>query len=158
MTRKIFADSAFLLGLMADDDQHKSKSTDILEHLQNNHLISDINDFHISNYIIVEVIHGLIDKHTSIRQIKEKYDDLKQCHVFPIEPKHIDEAFSKILMLYCYNQSKNRPMGIVDALSVIAMGYEDIPYIISFDGHFDIVPLIKRIGDKDVIDHDILRH
>jgi len=157
MTRKLFADTAFLIGLMSDNDSYNLESKNIFEYLRSSHLISDITDLYISDHIIIEVIHQLIRKRIPMRQIKEKYENLNQFHVFHIEAGHIDEAINTKLTPFCHNQSRERPMGIVDALSLVAMDYENIPYIISFDGHFDKVPLIVRIKDIDSINHSILR-
>jgi predicted nucleic acid-binding protein len=153
MTRKIFADTGFLVGLIADKDKYNVESVRIFEHLQLKHLISDVTDLYISDHIIIEVIHQLIRLHIPIGQIKEEYKKLNRCNVFRIAPEHVDEAFSTKLTPFCHNQSKERPMGIVDALSLVAMDYERITYIISYDGHFHKIPLIIRIKDIDSINH-----
>jgi len=159
MTQNFFADSDFLTGLMVDGDSRSQKSKEIFGYLQENDLISDINDFHVSNYIIMEVAHNLQGKHVPFRQVKEDYDKLMQCHVFHIKPKHINEAFSTKLTPFCNHRSGNPPIGIVDATSLVIMDMKRIGHIISFDEGFDKLPdrFFNRINDNGIIDQKILR-
>lgn len=158
MTLNFFADSDFLTGLMVDNDSRSSKSKDIFAYLLNNELIANMNDFHISNYIVMEVVNNLQGKHVSFRQTKENYDKLMRCHVFHIRPKNIDEAISTKLAPYCNHRSNNPPIGIVDATSLIVMDKMRINYLISFDEGFDKLPdkFLNRVMDNSVIDRKIL--
>ncbi|MGD0954336.1 MAG: PIN domain-containing protein [Methanotrichaceae archaeon] len=158
MIRNFFADSDFLTGLMVDRDSRSQKSNEIFEHLKESSLISDISNFHVSNYIIMEVVQNLIGKHMPFAQVRENYDNLTQCHVFQIKPKHIEEAFNTKLAPFCNHHTGNSPIGIVDATSLVVMDKSRINHIISFDEGFDKLPakLFTRINDNDVIDQRIL--
>ena len=137
MIRNFFADSDFLTGLMADHDSCNQKSKEIFECLEKNSLISEVSSFHVSNYVIMEVVHNLIGKHMPFAQVKQNYDDLTQCHVFQIKPKDIDEAFKTKLAPFCNHNTGNPPIGIVDATSLVAMDKTRVSHIISFDEGFD---------------------
>jgi hypothetical protein len=159
MTRKFFADSDFLTGLMVRRDSRNGESNVIFKYLQEKGLISDLNDLYVSNYIIMEVTHNLFKKHeVPFRDVKRNYDNLMDCHVFHIKPKQIEEAFSTKLAPFCNHRSGNPPIVITDATSLVVLDLLRIGYFISFEGGFDTLPgrLFSRIYNKDIIDQKIL--
>lgn len=159
MTKNFFADSDFLTGLMVTRDSRAQKSIDIFKYLQKKDIISDVYDFHISNYIIMEVAHNLLGKNVPFSEVKKHYDKMMECNVFHIKPKEIKEAFNTKLMPFCNHRTGNPPIGIVDATSLVVMDKKRINYIISFDEGFDKLPgkLFSRISDNSIIDQKILR-
>ena len=160
MTRNFFADSDFLTGLLVRRDSRHTLSKNIYRYLQTNELISDLSDFHISNYIIMEVLHNLQGKKIPFATIIEIYDRLKECHVFHVKPKEIQLAIDTKLAPYCNHRTHEPPpIGIVDATSLIVMDKTRIGSIISFDDGFDKLPdIFIRIKDTYVIDQRILSY
>jgi predicted nucleic acid-binding protein len=157
MTRKLFADSGFFIALMADEDDYKQDSHDIFNHLKEEHLISDLKDLHITNYILMEVLHGLADKQISFNKLMEGYEKLKQCHLYNIKLKHIDEAINIKLFRQRNRRSDRAPIGFVDATSLVIMDEQRINCIISFDSDFDKIPdFYTRIYNNDIIDQRVL--
>lgn len=157
MTQKFFVDSDFLTGLFAVGDSRHESAQNIFDYLLEKELISEFQDFHLSNYIIMEVLHNLKGKNIPLNQINDKYQTLKQCNVFHIKIKEIDQAFREKLLPFCNHRTQNPPIGIVDATSLVVMDKKRIGSIISFDEHFDILPdLFIRITNKEVIDQRIL--
>jgi predicted nucleic acid-binding protein len=135
MTRKLFADSGFFIGLFADSDDYSPKSKEIFQHLKGTHLISDLNELYISNYIIMEAIHGLTKKGLKYPQLVDASEKLKLCHVRNIRPNHIDEAIRNKLQFRNHKNDKSL-IGFVDATSLVMMDKLNIDCIISFDSHF----------------------
>lgn len=156
MTVTFFADSSFLTGLMSDEDDYSQDANDLFEYIKENRLVSSISDFQISNYIIVEVIHNLIDQHVKISDIKRHYEELKGCKTFHVKPRDIDYAFTNKLAHFCNHRTQEPRIGIVDATSLVVMEKKRINYIISFDGDFKDLPLVSQISDKEGVDEKIL--
>lgn len=159
MTRHFFADSDFLTGFFAEGDNRCDSAHSIFEYLEENNLISELYDLHISNYIIMEVLHNLKGKNIPFNQITEIYEELKQCNVFHIKIKEIDQAFREKLSPFCNHRTQNPPIGIVDATSLVVMDKKRIGAIISFDEGFDSLPdIFVRIYCRDIIDQRILSY
>lgn len=156
MAVKFFADSSFLTGLMSKKDDYSRDANDLFEYIKQNHLASSISDFQISNYIIIEVIHNLMDQHMKFTEIMEYYEELKKCKTFHIKPRDIDYALNSKLRCFCSHRTQEPKMGIVDATSLVVMEKKRINYIISFDEDFRDLPLISQISDKEGIDEKIL--
>jgi len=156
MTRKLFADAGFFIGLMAKDD-YSQAAHEIFEHLKETHLISDFKDLYITNYIIMEVLHGLVQKEISFDELVNNYEILKQCHICNVKQKHINTAINIKLYRQRNRRTDRSPIGFVDATSLVIMDEQKIVHIISFDGDFDKIPdLYRRIYNKDTIDQRIL--
>lgn len=157
MIRQFFADSDFLTGMLDKNDDRNPESRKIFNHLKKNSLISDIRDLHLSNYIIMEVLHNLQDKKFSFEKIMHNYDILKTCQVFHVKPKEIELAFETKLAPYCNHKSLAPPIGIVDATNLVVMDKKRIGSIISFDSGFDAIPdIFIRIDNVDTINQRIL--
>ena len=156
MTKKLFADSGFFIGLIAESDDHHQESKDILQHLKDTRLISNWNDLYISNYIIMEVLHGLAKKGIQFEQIVETYESLKLCHLRNVRSNHIDEAIKNKLQFRNHKSNKSK-IGFVDATSLVIMDKQNIDCIISFDSHFDNLPeFYTRIYNNSIIDKNVL--
>ena len=160
MTQNFFADSDFLTGLFVRRDSRHTMSEKIFNYLQQNELISGLSDLHISNYIIVEVIHNLQGKQIPYVKIIEHYKTLNHCHVFHVKPKEIEQAFQTKLAPYCNHRTHNPPpIGLVDATTLVVMDKKRINSLISFDEGFDKIPdIFIRIKDTDVIDQRLLNY
>lgn len=156
MPRRFFADTCFLTGLMDNRDPYNRISSDILQYLMRKRLIASAQEFYISNYIIVEVIHNLLRNHANFEDIKKNYETLKTYNVFQVDSNHIDDAFNKKLKSFINHRTHEPKMGIVDATSLVVMDEEQITYIISFDGDFDNLPFVTPIKNKEMIDTFIL--
>lgn len=157
MTRKLFADAGFFIGLMADDDDHSQAAHDIFKHLKETHLISDFNDLYISNYIIMEVLHGLADKQISFDDLVGNYEILKQCRICNVKQKHINAAINTKLFRQRNRRTDRPPIGFVDATSLVIMDEKKIHHIISFDCGFDKIPdFYTRIYNMQTIDQGLL--
>jgi predicted nucleic acid-binding protein len=160
MNSNFFADSDFLTGLLAKRDSRHDISQKIFDYLIETKLISSISDFHISNYIIMEVIHNLQGKKIPFVTIVKDYNTLIGCHVFQIKPKEIDLALQTKLAPYCNHRTHNPPpIGLVDATSLVVMDKKRINSLISFDEGFGKLPdIFIRVTDTDVIDQRILSY
>jgi|WetSurMetagenome_2_1015567.scaffolds.fasta_scaffold31176_2 predicted nucleic acid-binding protein len=156
MTTKLFADSGFFIGLIAENDDHHQESEDIFQHLKDTHLISDLNDLYITNYIIMEVLHGLAKKGLQFDQMVVTYEKLKLCHLRNVRPNHIDEAIKNKLQ-FRNRKSNKAKIGFVDATSLVIMDKQNIDCIISFDSDFDNLPeFYTRIYNNNIIDRNVL--
>lgn len=156
MTRKFFADSGFFTGLWYKRDDNHDLSKEIYSSLVDNHLIKDISDLYISNYIIMEVVHNLQNKGMQISLILEKYEILKSCKVYLVGHDEIDEAFKNKLAPFCSHKNGRSPIGFVDATSLVVMDKTKITHIITYDEGFRKIPLIIPIHNVDMIEQKIL--
>jgi predicted nucleic acid-binding protein len=164
MIKQYFADTCFLTGLYDENDQYHDLSQKIFDHLKSNRLISNINDLHTSNYIIMELMHNLKSNGTNIDKIKKYYEELMESKkVFTIKKAHIKEAIDTKLSPYCNRKTGEVPIGIVDATNLVVMDKIATPAIITYDGGFE--EMFKKMPDFyftinciDVIDNKILKY
>jgi len=156
MTRKFFADSGFFTGLWYERDDHHDTSKEIYDCLIANHLINDLSDLYISNYIIMEVVHNLQNKGMQVDFLFEKYEILKRCKPYLVKHKEIDEAFKNKLAPFCSHRTGKSPIGFVDATSLVVMDKAKITHIITYDEGFSKIPLIVPIYNTDIIEQKIL--
>lgn len=159
MRRNFFADSDFLTGYFSRRDEWHELAIRIFRYLQRTRLISDLCDFHISNYVIMEVLHNLQNKEIPFQQIEDTYETLNQCHVFHVKPRDIEQAFETKLKPYLNHRTQSPPIGVVDATSLVIMDKKRISSLISFDDGFDALPdIFIRIHNIDVIEQRILQY
>lgn len=156
MTRKFFADSGFFTGLWYERDDHHDISKEIYDCLVENHLINDLSDLYISNYIIMEVVNNLQNKGMQVDFLSEKYEILKRCKPYLVKYKEIDEAFKNKLAPFCSHRTGRSPIGFVDATSLVVMDKAKITHIITYDEGFRKIPLIVPIYNADIIEQKIL--
>src|SRR5208283_3499225 len=104
-----------------------------------------------TDYILIEVFQTLQNK-IGFKKTKEVHANLIEgCKLQHISTAIINDAIHQKLLPSCNHSTKQPKIGLVDGTSLIVMDEHDIPRIISFDDHFDSIPLIKRIYSVETI-------
>ncbi|AGB03430.1 type II toxin-antitoxin system VapC family toxin [Methanoregula formicica] len=146
-----FADSCFFIGLHYDKDNNHDAAEAIWNHLIQEQMIDGLNSFLVTDYILIEVFQTLQNK-IGFKKTKDIHGSLIEgCKLQHITREMIDNAIHQKLLPSCNHSTKKPKIGLVDGTSLIVMDQQDIPRIISFDDHFDSIPLIKRIYSVETI-------
>lgn len=159
MPPSFFADSGFLIGYYYEKDGKHDISMNIYDYLIGNRLIRNLNNFCISNYIIIEVIHWLQSKPIPHTEIVSTYNDLMRFRRYDLIQPEIQQAIDTKLTPFCNHKTGKPPIGLVDATNLYVMDQLDIRFLISYDSGFDQVPdpLKRRINDINAIDTYVLK-
>jgi predicted nucleic acid-binding protein len=157
MSISFFADSSFLIGLFDEKDNFHDNANEILSQLLCYNLISKPSEFHISNYVIAEVFHGL-QKEIGFKRTYHIYEELKHYRYHHVKQKEVDNAILTKLKPSCNKSTGNPRFGLVDAISLEIMNKVNIYYIITDDSDFDNLPFCCRIGNVSHITERIPKY
>lgn len=145
---RVFADTCFIMGLKDKKDQHHGTSKRIWRMLKKDRIVRGLEDFVISDYIIIEAFQGLqsqVDFNTAYKMYEEL---VKRCKIEQVTKDMIQLAIKTKLTPYLNHRTKQPPIGLVDAISLVVMDKHNISHIVSFDDGFDKIPLVKRVFDE----------
>jgi predicted nucleic acid-binding protein len=146
-----FADSCFFIGLHYDKDNNHNAAEEIWSHLVGEKMIDGLNSFLVTDYILIEVFQTLQNK-IGFKKTKEIHQNLvNNCVLQHITATTITKAIHNKLLPSCNHSTKEPRIGLVDGTSLVVMERRKIPLIISFDDHFDSIPLIRRIYSVETI-------
>lgn len=147
----LFGDTCFLIGLKEKTDQHHKKAVNIWKKLLSTKVIKGLKDITISDYVLVEVFHGL-QSHVGFETAAIVYSELiDNCRVQPVTLPMVQLAINQKLEPYRNHKTNQPPIGLIDAISLVTMDKLKISWILSFDDGFDRIPLVKRIHNVDTL-------
>ncbi len=144
-----FADSGFFIALNHPKDNNHPASEEIWNYLSEKE--QGLQSLCVTDYVLIEVFQTLQNK-IGFKKTKEIHQNLiNNCVLQHITRATITDAIHKKLLPSCNHSTKEPRIGLVDGTSLVVMERRKIPLIISFDDHFDSIPLIKRIYSIDTI-------
>lgn len=150
----IFGDACFLTGLKDKNDQHHEKAKEIWNKLLSINIIKGLNNITISEYVLVEVFQNL-QSHAGFDIAIAVHNELiKNCKVQRVTPSMVQSAINLKLEPHRNHKTKQPPIGLIDAISLVTMDKLKISWILSFDCGFDRIPLIKRIHNEDMLPYN----
>jgi predicted nucleic acid-binding protein len=153
---KLFADSGFIIGLLHPDDNNHKAASAIWQELTKKGIVKGYNDIWISSYVLVEIFHHL-QKNIQFKDTLRYYNELKNCRLYQIKKKQVDDAIHTKLKPFCNHHTGNPSIGLVDATSLCVMDIVKVPFILSFDEGFDHYPFYHRIGEVKDIEEKIVQ-
>lgn len=148
-----FVDTCFFVALEDETDNNHSSAVEIWNKMLESKLIKGYQNFFISDYIIAEIFQNLQNRigFSKTKNIHEKI--CSSCNILKVSyPETIDKAIKCNLTPYCNSKTKKPSMGLIDATSLALMDDHKLPYIISFDSHFENVPLVVNISNLENLD------
>lgn len=146
-----FGDSSFFIGLYYPRDSNHDPAKMVWDHLNDNGFVDGLESLLLSDYILIEVFQTLQNK-IGFNRTRDVHTELiNECKIQHINRTTINEAIQKKLLPSCNHSTKEPRIGLVDGTSLVIMEKRKIPRIISFDDHFDSIPLIRRIYSVDTI-------
>lgn len=150
----IFGDTCFLTGLRDKTDQHHKRAKEIWNKLLSTNIIKGLNNITISEYTLVEVFQNL-QSHAGFDIAIAVHNELiENCKVQRVTQSMVQLAINKKLEPYRNHKTKQPPIGLIDAISLVTMDKLKISWILSFDDGFDRIPLIKRIHNEDTLPYN----
>ncbi|MBI5001206.1 MAG: hypothetical protein HZB92_06760 [Euryarchaeota archaeon] len=142
---QFYADACFLIGLFDPNDKHSHEAQPLWRHLIDNRFVEGFNNLTLSYMILVEAFQCL-QKNIEFNRTLEAFNVLThQCQCVNVTEDIIQKAISNKLSPLI-NHRTNKPwIGLTDAISLVIMDQRKIPFILSYDGGYDKIPLTKRI-------------
>jgi predicted nucleic acid-binding protein len=130
MTKKIFIDSSYIIGLFVQNDNWHENAKRIIDELDNKERI-------ICTSVLNESI-TLINKKLGVEASKKAYTEIFNNFIIIQENIPLYNAAMKILIQY-------HKLSLTDSIIIEIMKKHKITEIVSFDKDFDKIKGIKRI-------------
>ncbi len=147
----LFGDTCFLVGLSDKTDGHHRDAVKIWKKLLSTNVINGLKNIIISEYVLVETFQCM-QSHAGFEAATYAYNELiKNCKVQRVTFPMVQLAINKKLEPYRNHRTRQPPIGLTDAVSLVIMDKLKTPWILSFDDGYDRIPLIKRIHNEDTL-------
>jgi predicted nucleic acid-binding protein len=147
----LFGDTCFLIGLKDKSDQHHTEAIKIWKRLLSTNVVTGLNHVTISDFVLIEVFQGL-QSHAGFETAAAVYSELTDnCRVQKVTLPMVQQAINQKLEPYRNHRTKQPPIGLVDAISLVTMDKLKISWILSFDEGFDRIPLVRRIHNENTL-------
>ncbi len=147
----LFGDTCFLIGLKDMKDQHHVEAKKIWNKLLRTNIIKGLNNIIVSEYVMVELFQSL-QSHVGFEVAVAAYSELTNgCKVQRVTPSIIQLAINRKLEPHRNHKTKQPPIGLIDAISLVTMERLKTSWILSFDKGFDQIPLVKRIYNENTL-------
>ncbi|MBA7476658.1 hypothetical protein ES707_12051 [subsurface metagenome] len=113
-------------------------------------------DFYVSNLILIETFQKLQKTIGYAETVSYYHTLLNGCKIVEINHAIVETAIHKKLGQMRNHNTGKPPFGLVDATSLVVMEQKKLLHILSFDGHFENVPLLRKINNPDTIPSNLL--
>lgn len=147
----LFGDACFLVGLSDKTDEHHRDAVKIWKKLLSTNVINGLKNIIISEYVLVETFQCM-QSHVGFEAATNAYNELiNNCKVQQATSSMVQLAINNKLEPYRNHRTRQPPIGLTDAISLVIMDKLKTPWILSFDDGYDRIPLIKRIHNEDTL-------
>jgi len=148
---RVFADSCFIIGLKNKKDQFAGLAREVWTELARRKIVNGLEDLVVTNLVVVEVFQKLQNDVGFARAHSVFKEIMDNCAVEWVTESQVREAIAMKLAPTVATRrdlTKEPPIGLIDAVSLVVMDKTRVRFIISYDKGYDEIPLVRRLYNK----------